>query len=268
MITLQHTALSIMAMDELGQNEISGEKIPWILLPDAIRMYVGSRQASHFEASPDGTDISWMEFPTWEILQHLSKENVKELVKYYVSPKAPKCVIGEQTDIDEFDVKNYWHSNYHEIRTHILQDCCLDKFLREELVDVTGRFEDKFVVRHNRSITLDGAELRKQIASFEEIGFLHLAGKVYKRCRIILNQEWFEENVHKVLLESDYPGELAENTYRFMNIPDEINQRINNQDFDLTDEDKAKVVITDNLERVLDELYAMAYNYTVRELVL
>ena len=130
---------------------------------------------------------------------------------------------------------------------------------------MTQRFEDRFVVHHNHSIVLDGAELRKQITLFEQIGFLHLVGMVYKKTGILLNQRWFDENVHTALLEA-YPVELAENTYKYMQIPEEIEQRINELDFELTQEDEDKLVITDELQRVLDEMYATAYFYTVREL--
>ena len=274
MITLQHSALSLMAIADLNSSskdkaqEAFQKQIPWVLLPDAIRMYVGPRQPSHFEDLPDGTDTAWMKFPTGDELAVYKKDALQESVNFYVSPKVPKCVIGEQTNLNEFDIRNYAHPWYHQLRTHLLQDCILDAVLRDDLVDVQDRFEDKFVVRHNRSIVLNGTELRKQVASFEQIGFLHLAGKVAKKCGIILNQQWFEENVHRALLESDYPVELAENTYKFMQIPDEINQRICDLNFELTDEDKDQIVITDNLERTLDEMYATAYFYSVRELVL
>ena len=293
MITLQHTALALMAIADLnsrsktlvaagevwtrnGEESVARAKtmesfrnqIPWILLPDAIRMYVGPKQPSHFEDLPDGTDTAWMKFPTGDELAVYKKDALQEGVNFYISPNTPKCVIGENSNLEEFDIRNYDHPQYHQLRTHLLQDCVLDAVLRDDLVDVKDRFEDRFIVRHNRSLKLNGAELRQQIARFEQIGFLHLAGKVAKKCGIILNQEWFEENVHKVLLKSDYPEELAENTYKFMKIPDEINQRIGDLNFDLTDEDKEKILLTDNLNRVLDSLYARAYKETIRELVL
>ena len=57
MITKQHTALSLMAFamtEEDGSKKLLDiyrfrEMIPWILLPDAIRAYVGPRQAGHHE---------------------------------------------------------------------------------------------------------------------------------------------------------------------------------------------------------------------------
>lgn len=263
MITLQHTAVWAMAAEEKHVKDWS-KKIPWLLLPDAIRMYVGPRQASHFEATPEETDVSWMEFPMPEVLKELSKENIADLVKFYVSSKAPKCVIGEQTDVEEFDIRNYAHPYYHELRMHLIQDCVLDKTLRKRLVDVTNRFEDRFIVRHDHSIVLDGTQLRKQVALFEQIGFKHLAGMVYKKTGILLNQRWYDENVHTALLEA-YPKELAENTYKYMQIPKEIEQQINELDFAITDEDTSKVVMAENLERVLDEMYATAYYYTVCE---
>lgn len=287
---LNHSAISLMAIASLNSRaktlvaacevmSYNGEEgtaksktweafvnqIPWILLPDAIQMYVGARQPSHFESLPDGKGSAWMVFPTKEELEVYQKDAFQEGINFYVSPNAPKCVIGEQTNLKEFKIRNYAHPQYPYLKTHLIQDCVLDNILRE-LVDVKYRFEDKFIVRHNRSIVLNGTELSQQIAKFEEIGFLHLAGKVAKKCGRILNQEWFE-NVRYALMKV-YPEKLLENTLKFMQIPADIDQRISDLDFKLTEKDKSQIIITDNLERVLDEMYAEAYEKTVAELSL
>lgn len=268
---ITHTAQTLLIMsqqlDLQRHMECFWERIPWILLPDAIQMYVG-RQASHFEVTLDEMDVSYIEFPTADVLSELNKENFSELVEFYVSPKVRQCAIGEMIDITEFDWRNSSHPFYYLLRINLLQDRVLDQVLRGRFVDVKGRFDDKFVVHHNRSIELDGAQLRQQVTKFKEIGFLYLAGKVYRNSGIILSQEWFEHNVHRVLNNKDspYPTELAENTYKHMRIPEVINKRIQNLDFDLTDEDKDSVIITDNLEKVLDYMSSAVCQSTMSEM--
>lgn len=272
MITIQHTTLYYLGLSEARKNnskqDIMAEfhaEVPFVLLPDGIRAYIGQRQAGHFELLPDETDGSWMEYPSESVLKQLSKENVTELVKYYIAEGYPRCVIGEKTDLDQFDIHNWDHKHYHSIRIHLLQDCVLDTILRERMIDATERFKDKFIAHHNNSIEIDGAELRKQIAMFERLGFLKLVGAVYKRTGTLLNREWFDKNVLPALLDA-YPEDLAQNTYKFMKIDDELNDRINNLEFDLTAEDKEKVSIASDLDRILDEMYAVSYRLTRAEL--
>ena len=268
MITIQHSAVYLLTAGKLDSAKF-GKNIPWLLLPDAIRMYVGPRQASHFEEKPDETDVSWMRFPNAESLKKLSRENVKELVSFYVVPNIPRCVIGEQTNLEEFDRYNYAHPQYHMLRAHLVQDCVLDQVLRKFLIDPTRRFEDRFEVRHNRSIVLDGTELRKQVGLFEHLGFLHLAGKVYEKTGILINQKWFDMNVYPALLEA-YPHELADNTYYFMIIPQWVEERMNQLDFSMPEEYVQQITMVkdaDTLVGILDRMYAAAMYHTWREIV-
>lgn len=264
MITRQHSALTYMSHEYKGSIQTFKREIPWVVLPDGIRAYSGPRQMSHFEQKPDGTDTAWMIFPNELTLQGLSKENFDSSVERYMPEGYPKCVIGEDTSLDVFDVKNYGHRHYHALRMHMIQDIILDKVLREQLVDVTGRFKDEFVIRWNHQ-TIDGATLRKQVAMFENLGFIHLAGKVYERTGKVLNNQWFEENVLEPL-RAAYPADLAENTFKYMRLSDEDDARITAKDFELTDADKEGFLLCDNLEAILDDMYFEAYHFTVREM--
>ena len=271
MITLQHSAVwAIAAMSKAPDDRTFQSRlirdIPWLLFPDAIRAYTGPRQMSHFEETPDKTDVSWMEFPTGDVLRLLTKETAKEVIKMHMNAeKYPKCVIGEDTHLEVFDRHNYGHHAYHALRTHLIQDVILDEVLREELVDVTGRFEDRFVVRHNRNIVLNGSELRYQVKLFEEWGLLHLIGKIYHRTGVLLNQRWYEDNVHGVLLRSDYPEDLAENTYRYMAIPAEIEAHINALDFNASEKVKIFDLGGEELADIWDWMYSVAIRETERE---
>ena len=111
MKTLQHTAIYFWAL-WAKHGKLLGvpatyrefhEELPFVLLPDAIRGYIGPRQASHFEMRPDGTANSWMVFPNEQVLKDLSKETSAELVKYSVEPNIPKCVIGEMSCLRSFE---------------------------------------------------------------------------------------------------------------------------------------------------------------------
>ena len=242
MITLQHVALYFMALADKNHLFADVEmrmknEIPWLLLPDAIRAYTGPRQMSHFEETPDQTDVSWMEFPMGETLQLLTKETAREVIATHMNAdKYPKCVIGENTDLDTFDLHNYGHPNYRTLRIHLIQDRVLDEMLRRFLVDATGRFEDHYVLRKNSDIVLNGIELRKQVSLFEEWGLLHLVGKIYHKTGVLLNQKWFDEYVDTVLHNSAYPEDLADNTYRYMRIPEEIEAKINALDFEIPED--------------------------------
>lgn len=274
MITRQHAALLTMA---IAQKEGTNNKeafygkvhdlMPWALLSDGIRAYIGPRQAGHHEMNPSHTDCSWMQYPSPEVLKSLTKETAPIMIKHHVAEGYMKCVIGEQTNIDMFDQKNYGHKYHTALRIHMLQDCVLDAVLREKLVDCTKRFEDKFVVHHNHSIQMDGQELRKQVALFEELGFIHLCGKVYESTNheVLLNGEWFEKHVLAPLMEV-YPPDLAVNTFKYMKFSEELDRRISAKEFKLTDEEKASVYIAEDLEAVLDEMYSEAYLYTLRSL--
>lgn len=273
MITKQHTALYFLALTAKRKEgdsyvkcyEELHEGLAWVLLPDAIRAYIGPRQAGHFEKLPNGTDTSWMKYPAPEVLKSLTKESAQSEIKFHLADGYPKCVIGEQTDVGLFDQKNWNHKFYHELRIHMLQDYMLDGILRNRMIHHENRFADQFALQHNPQIVLDGKQLRQKVAMFEEAGFLRLVKTVYENTGILLDSKWFEENVLTTLLEV-YPEDLARNTFKYMVMSDEQNQRIQSLQFELTDEERNALIITDKLDDVLDELYADAYLYTADEL--
>ena len=124
MITLQHSIVTLLGIDtknktqEQIQNEFN-EQIPYVLLPDAIRRYTGSREFSHFEESSDGSEISYMKFPL--DLKNFSK-NSFEFVEKFLSRKITPAVIGEQTHIEKFEQTNKHLPEiyYNSIKIYIL----------------------------------------------------------------------------------------------------------------------------------------------------
>lgn len=273
MIILQHTALSILAIyrkvdgDTKAFNTKLRDEIPWILLPDAIRFYTKGRQASHFEQPLTG-DTAWMIFPDEDAIWHLSEDNV--------SCHMPKegtfkpCAIGEDIDINKFDEKNYGHKHYHSLRMHLVQDIALDEMLRGPMVNTVGRFNDEFIVKTTNH-KMNGQELRQQIGLFEHLGFIHLLGKLYEGTGILLDKSWFECGGYVLgpigsALQCTYPTEMANNTLKYMQISDELQERIMNMRFELTKEERDSVYITKDLIETLDRMYSRAYRETFAEM--
>ena len=230
--------------------------IPYALLPDAIRRYVGPRQASHFEDGVDGGN-SWMKFPEAETLKVLSKENVSQLVKFSVLEGIKPCVIGEYTNREAFDAHNLMHTQYLALATHLAQDNALDTYLRHMMINVADRYDDKFVIRHSGKV-IDGKTLRQQVSIFEDLLFLKIAGIVYHKTGTVLNARWFEENVYSPLC-CAYSQDLADGTFKFMKMSDELNARIEKHDFELTDDEKKSVIICEDVDAALAELCAWGY---------
>lgn len=257
MITRQHSAILFWAMTKkypiAEATQRFNEEVPWALLPDGIRAYIGQRQAGHFERATNG-EVAWMKYPAADVLKGLNKESAKEHIKFYVPDAFPKCVIGEDTLIWEFHQKNKTHDHYKALRIHLEQDVILDNALRERLIDHSQRFKDKFTVRHSKQ-EIDGAELRKQVALFEELGFVHLLGMVYAETGVVLDSDWFDKNVF-CSLKRTYPADLAENTYKYMRFSPELQKRISEKDFYLTKEEKKSVYMAKDL---IDTLNAMYY---------
>lgn len=260
MITLEHATAYFLSLTEKERTwryydvmEEFRKEIPFVLLPDAIRAYVGPRQASHFEVTTDGTDVSWMTFPSAEVLRTLTKENTSSKVKYFVAD-CPKCAIGNETSLHKYMEYNAEHPHYKSMFIHFIQDRFLDKLLRE-IVDCSGKSVDSFVVYHKgERIEFDGKELRSQLSKFAQLGFIHLVGMVYQQTGVLLNRNWFDTNVYGSLMKA-YPEDLAACTYKYMRISDELDARINMLDFELSEDEKESVFITENLLDTLEYLY-------------
>lgn len=263
MKTNTHAILAIFAMlDRTGGVKMSDiytqykKKVPFILLPDAIRRYIGARQAGHCEIAMNG-DTSWMEFPDADVLKTLTAENAAEKVRFHVAEGIQKCVIGEYTNHDVFNRHNLGHPHYMAFAMHLMQDTCLDRYLRENLVNVDERYEDKFTIIHSGEV-IDGKTLREQVSLFEDALFLTVAGMLYRATGTVANRKWFDDVVYEALKKA-YPQDLADGTYEFMKMSPELDARISACNFALTDEEKAAITISADVETDCRDLAVCAY---------
>lgn len=221
MTTLQHVLVTLLSVE--GDIQKFRNEIAYVLLPDAIRKYTGVRQTSHFESNCINNITSWMKYPL--NIKELSKENINETVDQCLSPEITPCCIGETTQIDEF----YKHNKHLPliyrlaVEKHLIQDWIYDDFIRS-VIDVSEKFEGIF---YYNNTMLDSTEIRKLIAKIEEDGFIILAKLIYSKYRIKANQDWLDKNVYEVL-KKIYPEDLADTTYSYMKIREDVNKAITN----------------------------------------
>lgn len=228
MLTLQHTLTTLFALR--GDEEKLDSEISYVLLPDAIRRYCGPRQYSHFEVHPTNEEnISWMRYPL--DIKHLNKEQIdamKEGQDKHLAEGIPPCALGERSDIATFEKYNghlppkYFAS----VKKHLSQDITFDDFIREQ-IDCSKKYEDRYTFRGEE---FDGKGIRGKITEIENQGLYILAYMLHEAYGITANQEWFDKHV-KQNLDREYSQDLADGTYKFMHIPDEINKRITEGDW-------------------------------------
>lgn len=224
MLTMNHTATYYLAAlrqfikitkGDKGQavemaDEYLQKNVAVLLLPDAIRMY-GPRQQFHCTEHPNTHAISSVRFLTTPD----KLRRIKNLYKANLQPGIPKCVIDEMSHPETFIAENpEWAESAYV--THLVQDYFWDKWIREK-VDVTDRLLDKFVYKQTGEV-VDGATLRKELGPLDNVFFQKIANAILEEFGVLLNEEWFEKNVHAVML-ALYDEEIAENTWKYINLP-------------------------------------------------
>ena len=226
MLTLQHSLVTLLSVD--GDIQKFRDEIAYVLLPDAIRRYTGARQTSHFECNPSNGITSWLRYPL--NLKDLSKENIDMYIDSCLSPNITPCCIGETTQIEEF-FKHNEHLPilyYLSVQKHLIQDFIYDDFIRS-IINTSDKYDGIFYFKSNK---LDSTEVRKVITDIEEDGFTILARIIYEKYRICVNQDWFRDNVYEVLLKV-YSKDLADGTYNYMKIREDINNAITTHNWKL-----------------------------------
>ena len=277
MILLQHVALYVMAAMAKADYEsrlyepklLSG--MSWLLLPDALEAWGCPKALSHFWETPDGTNSAWMEFPIGGVLCELDKETLLDSMSFHFDEKKyGDCVLGNTIDLGAFDEHNYDHANFSDLRIHLIHDAIQEKILCDEVVNVNGRFDDRYVMRNNPKRVLNGHQLREEIRRFEEQGFLYLVGKVYRKTHVLLDQKWFDERLYGYLVGS-YSDELFKAIREQFRIPAVIESAISRKSFELDYDEVCKRGILgiddeDELKNVYNRIYSWAYVQTAQNM--
>lgn len=221
MLTLQHSLITLISVD--GDTEKFRDIISYILIPDAIRYYTGARQISHFEENSDKYDVSWMKFPV-----NLKKLDRQTQIESHLANNIKDCCIGETTIIPAFDKCNEHLPlvYYTGVKLHLTQDFIYDSFIRS-YIDCSKKYDNIFIYGKK---TLNGKEVKHLITEIEEDGIAILAKWVYEQYNIRANQQWFKENVYDVISRI-YSKELADSTYKYMKIREDINDAITTQNW-------------------------------------
>ena len=229
MNTLQHSLITLL---ESQNTEDFKKIIPYVLMPDAIRCYTKERKWSHFEMDPETGEPNVFKYP--ENIKDWDKIDMKIHVLNDVQFKP--AVIGEETSIAAFERSNQHLSTlmFNGIYEHLRQDVSFDKWIREEY-DCSGKYEDKFIVQGEE---VDGKEFRKVIGQMEMEAVACLTLICHEKLGITITNDWFRENVFDSM-EKVYPESMTTNTCKYMIIPEEMEQKIVNGEWEqLLEENK------------------------------
>ena len=202
-----------------------------LLLPDAIRMY-GPRQVFHFTEHPVTGKCSSVVIKTTPN----QLKGIKGKLETNLQSDIPKAAVDEMSHPEVFaELNPAWVGSGYE--THLYQDMAWDTWIRT-LIDVSGRFDDKFVYNRTGRV-VDGATLRKDLFPMDDLFFIAVAKRIQTEYGITIDADWFEKHVHQNLLR-DYDEELAENTWKYINVP-ELDKQIVLPEFVTQEEIEAEI---------------------------
>lgn len=250
MLSMQHILSSALYY---GDTDAFRDHIGSVVFPDAVRMYTGRREYTHFEESSDGKDVSFWKFPN--DMKHLDKESIQKSLQTdgHLSENIQPCAIGERTRIDVFrrENKHLSRTMYEGVEMHLRQDVAFDDFIRRQ-IDCSEKYQDVFIDHGEK---LSGKDARQRIGDIEQFGIYYLAKELYEKHGITANQEWFD-TVVKPALDSSYSAELSDNTYRFMKLDARYAEYITNHDWSHLEEGPVAVEEYDSFYQDLNERLA------------
>lgn len=230
MLSIQHALCLWLYCTECSLGEPKDEAVAAVVYPDAIRAYTKVRGYSHFEIGDNGVDRSYMKFPH---SMKADKEEVTSLLdKFgYLAHKDKVCAIDNLTGEQGIELCIQKNSTLDDtmlcgIVWHLRQDTVFDDFIRE-VIDCSRMKEDIYVVGGK---TLNGNELRGLIHSIEMHGIYALAKRLYLKTNKTANNTWLKIHIERSLKNS-YNEELADKTFSFMKIDDDIDRYITNHDW-------------------------------------
>ena len=232
MLTMNHSITKIASMLHEGQDINNFDTIvSQLLLPDAIRMY-GPRQVFHFTEHPVTGKCSSVVIKTTPN----QLNGIKNHLETNLQSDIPKAAVDEMSHPEVFaELNPAWVGSGYE--THLYQDMAWDTWIRT-LIDVSDRFNDRFVYNRTGRV-VDGATLRKDLFPMDDLFFIAVAKRIQTEYGITIDADWFEEHVHKSLLR-DYDEELAENTWKYINVP-ELDKQIDLPEFVTQEEIEAEI---------------------------
>ena len=290
MITMQHTLITIFSALELerikrlkqgqvlSKDEINTivdnitKEIPQVLLVDALRKYFEDRAPGHFEKNSDGTDTSYMHYPT--DIKAVDKESIRNEI-IYKAPGYRACLLGEDINIEKFEETNadLPEDIYTGVLKHLTQDRIFDEWIRHGAgFDCSGKYDSmysseettpknigRYIFRKpiktpdgriewdSKEDIVDGSKFRAMVADIEQYGVYVLAAMLNKYYGITTNQKWFDEHI-KPSLERDYSQDLADGTYGYMKIRQDLDEKITNHDWSDIEKDNGPIALDSYVE--------------------
>lgn len=230
MLSTQHALCLWLYCIKYNLGQPKDEDVAAVVYPDAIRAYTKVRGYSHFEVGDDEEDRSYMKFPC---SMKADQEEVSSLLNKFghLAHKEQVCAIDNLTGEQGVELCIQKNSTLDDVTLwgivcHLRQDTVFDDFIRE-VIDCSRMKEDIYVVEGK---TLNGKELRGLIHSIEMHGIYALAKRLYLKTNMTINNTWLKTYIERSLKNS-YNEELADKTFSYMKIDEDINDYISNHDW-------------------------------------
>mgnify|MGYP000053737705 CR=1 FL=1 len=231
MLSIQHILCGTL------YGETNSEYLAASVFPDAIRAYTRRREYTHFEENaylqdfpdnPEKGDVSYWSFP--DSMKTVTAESIQKQLQEtgHLAEGIHPAAIGEMTHVDVFEEHNRHLplQMFLGCKDHLVEDARFDTFIRTE-IDCRGKEQDIYYFQNQE---YDGKEVRALIGNIEQYGIYQLAHEIYEQKGILCNQEWLINTI-KPVLDAEYPKDLAEKTFSFMQIDPTINAWITEKDW-------------------------------------
>ena len=236
--------------------------------PDPVKNGT-TRKALHFEYAQDGKSSSWIKFEN--DMRNLTPEMVKNRMEMFTTPNQEASPLGEPSDINAFKEHNAHLDKdmYNGILFHLEQDSANDLAVRQYAMDHAKR--DGFDIPLNlndasHSVTQQivnayedhygkeagDAKLREIANSIAQDGVLYYAGAMESELGIHVDQSWLEENVYDTI-RNTMPLEIADGGYKYMQIADDVQNKIDRGAFDQFKTPDVDLGFFDHREELIDE---------------
>ena len=235
--------------------------IPWLILPEAISQISTLSKAANFErAIPEySKNYPWMIFPTSEELLYVTKENIERTVKHNIPENNfySRSTVKERTCIDHFDEYNFSHHSYHDLRCFFLYSCVWDDVLRQ-MVNIRQRASEMYYLPDQEEY-IDGEELTEMLEQFNWLALIYVVGLFYDKTGILMDEDWFNSVMEGAFKKVRYPEEMKDCIMKEMKMPEWVSERIENVDFNISEDDNLSVELTQDLAMVFRKMFAEIY---------
>lgn len=225
--------------------------LEFVLLPTTLQSVVPER-AVYFEKdnSVPVKGKNWIVYP--ESTEALKEARELENIPLEIAGGAG--LVGEATDFELFDIKNFSNTHYHQIKSHLLIRGCYHEFMVGNVDMQAGVYR----VKHSGK-KLTEQEFMAEVEKFNQAVILKAAEIMYQKYKISVTSR------NKLVLDfcRNYAEEIRQYLLTQSVMNDELFSKITVRDFEFGEFDCA---ISGNLEWDVMRFLSKAYNLVYHEI--